>query len=45
MVVISSRLPEDLEPFPRTAVFLEKPFGRAQLLEAVERARASRAYA
>jgi FixJ family two-component response regulator len=45
MVVISSRLPEDLEPFPRTAVFLEKPFDRAQLLEAVERARASRAYA
>lgn len=42
IVVVSSRLPQDLEPFPRSAVFLEKPFDRAQLLEAVERARDSR---
>jgi DNA-binding NtrC family response regulator len=42
IVVISSRLPQDLAPFPRTAVFLEKPFDRAQLLEAVERARSAR---
>jgi FixJ family two-component response regulator len=42
MVVVSSRMPEDLEPFPRTAVFLEKPFDRAQLLDAIERARSSR---
>jgi DNA-binding NtrC family response regulator len=42
IVVISSRLPEDLAPFPRTAVFLEKPFDRAQLLDAIERAQASR---
>lgn len=45
IVVISSRLPEDLAPFPRTAVFLEKPFDRAQLLGAIERAQASRAIA
>jgi len=42
MVVVSSRLPQDLEPFPLSAVFLEKPFDRAQLLEAVALARASR---
>lgn len=42
IVVISSRLPQDLAPFPRTAVFLEKPFSRAQLLEAVDRARDAR---
>ena len=42
MVVVSSRLPQDLEPFPLSAVFLEKPFDRAQLLDAVARARASR---
>jgi len=42
IVVVSSRLPEDLAPFPRTAVFLEKPFDRAQLLHAIERAQASR---
>lgn len=45
MVVVSSRLPQDLEPFPLSAVFLEKPFNRAQLLDAVARARASRARA
>src|ERR1044072_2951067 len=28
MVVVSSRLPQDLEPFPHSAVFLEKPFDR-----------------
>ena len=42
MVVVSSRLPEDLEPFPHTAVFLEKPFDRAQLMDAIDRAQASR---
>ncbi|HEY4294573.1 hypothetical protein [Luteibacter sp.] len=42
MVVVSSRMPEDLEPFPLSAVFLEKPFDRAQLLDAVARARSSR---
>lgn len=42
IVVISSRLPQDLAPFPRTAVFLEKPFDRAQLLDAVGRARSAR---
>lgn len=42
MVVVSSRLPQDLAPFPRSAVFLEKPFDRNQLLEAVERAREAR---
>lgn len=42
IVVISSRLPQDLAPFPRTAVFLEKPFDRAQLLDAVDRARSAR---
>ena len=42
IVVVSSRLPEDLAPFPRTAVFLEKPFDRAQLLDAIERAQACR---
>lgn len=42
IVVVSSRLPQDLEPFPLSAVFLEKPFDRAQLLDAVERARDSR---
>lgn len=42
IVVVSSRLPQDLEPFPLSAVFLEKPFDRAQLLDAVERARESR---
>jgi FixJ family two-component response regulator len=39
IVVVSSRLPQDLGPFPLSAVFLEKPFNRAQLLDAVERAR------
>lgn len=42
MVVVSSRLPQDVKPFPLSAVFLEKPFSRAQLLEAVERAREAR---
>lgn len=42
MVVVSSRMPEDLAPFPRSAVFLEKPFDRAQLLDAIDRARSSR---
>lgn len=42
IVVISSRLPQDLEPFPLSAVFLEKPFDRAQLLDAIERARTSK---
>lgn len=42
IVVVSSRLPQDLAPFPRTAVFLEKPFDRASLLDAVERARDAR---
>src|ERR1700754_5140997 len=42
VVVVSSRLPQDLGPFPLSAVFLEKPFDRAQLLDAVERARESR---
>ena len=42
IVVVSSRQPQDLEPFPRTAVFLEKPFDRAQLLEAIDRARETR---
>jgi DNA-binding NtrC family response regulator len=42
IVVVSSRLPQDLAPFPRTAVFLEKPFDREQLLDAVERARSAR---
>lgn len=39
IVVVSSRLPQDLEPFPLSAVFLEKPFNRAQLLDAVDGAR------
>jgi FixJ family two-component response regulator len=39
IVVVSSRLPQDLGPFPLSAVFLEKPFNRAQLLDAVARAR------
>ncbi|MGA7438114.1 MAG: hypothetical protein WBW32_08310 [Luteibacter sp.] len=39
IVVVSSRLPEDLEPFPLSAVFLEKPFDRDQLMEAIEDAR------
>lgn len=43
MVVVSSRLPQDIAPFPRSAVFLEKPFDRNQLLAAVERAREARA--
>ncbi|HVI56166.1 MAG TPA: hypothetical protein VM621_14075 [Luteibacter sp.] len=42
IVIVSSRLPEDLEPAPTSAVFLVKPFDREQLLEAVERARLSR---
>ncbi|MEX1827536.1 hypothetical protein [Luteibacter sp. CQ10] len=42
MVVVSSRLPQDIAPFPRSAVFLEKPFSRDQLLDAVERARNAR---
>lgn len=42
IVVVSSRLPQDVGSFPRSAVFLEKPFDRAQLLDAVERARDSR---
>lgn len=42
MVVVSSRMPEDLAPFPQSAVFLEKPFDRAQLLDAIDRARSSR---
>jgi DNA-binding NtrC family response regulator len=42
IVIVSSRLPEDLEPAPRSAVFLVKPFDREQLLEAVERARLAR---
>jgi FixJ family two-component response regulator len=42
IVVVSSRLPEDLEPFPRTAVFLVKPFDRSQLLDAIDRARSAR---
>lgn len=42
IVVVSSRLPQDLAPFPLSAVFLEKPFNRAQLLDAVDRARSSR---
>lgn len=42
IVIVSSRLPEDLEPAPRSAVFLVKPFDREQLLDAVERARLSR---
>jgi len=42
IVVVSSRRPEDLEPFPRTAVFLEKPFDRAQLMQAIEQAQAAR---
>jgi DNA-binding NtrC family response regulator len=39
IVVVSSRLPEDLEPFPLSAVFLEKPFDRGQLLSAIDDAR------
>lgn len=39
IVVVSSRLPEDLEPFPLSAVFLEKPFDRDQLMGAIEDAR------
>ena len=42
IVIVSSRLPEDLEPAPHSAVFLVKPFDREQLLDAVERARLSR---
>jgi len=42
IVIVSSRLPEDLEPAPRSAVFLVKPFDREQLLDAVERARLAR---
>lgn len=42
MVVVSSRLPQDLAPFPLSAVFLEKPFSRSELLDAVERAREAR---
>jgi DNA-binding NtrC family response regulator len=42
IVVVSSRLPQDLSPFPRTAVFLEKPFDRNQLLAAIEQARTAR---
>lgn len=42
IVVVSSRMPADLEPFPLTAVFLEKPFDRAQLLEAIDQAREAR---
>lgn len=42
MVVVSSRLPQDITPFPKSAVFLEKPFNKAQLLDAVERAREAR---
>lgn len=42
IVVVSSRLPQDLAPFPRSAVFLEKPFDRARLLEAIDQARAAR---
>jgi DNA-binding NtrC family response regulator len=41
VVVVSSRLPQDLAPFPRHAVFLEKPFDRSQLLAAIDRARES----
>lgn len=42
IVIVSSRPPQDLRPFPLSAVFLGKPFDRAQLLDAVERARDSR---
>ncbi|UPG92498.1 hypothetical protein [Luteibacter aegosomatissinici] len=42
IVVVSSRVPEDLAPFPPSAVFLEKPFDRAQLLEAIAQARGAR---
>nr|WP_063572609.1 response regulator [Luteibacter rhizovicinus] len=42
IVIVSNRLPEDLEPGPRSAVFLVKPFDREQLLDAVERARLAR---
>jgi DNA-binding NtrC family response regulator len=45
IVIVSSRLPEDLEPAPRSAVFLVKPFDREQLLDAVERARLARSLA
>jgi DNA-binding NtrC family response regulator len=44
VVIVSSRLPEDLEPAPGSAVFLVKPFDREQLLEAVERARVARPF-
>jgi FixJ family two-component response regulator len=45
IVVVSSRMPQDLEPFPRAAVFLEKPFDRDQLLKAITRAREARPHA
>ncbi|SEN14100.1 hypothetical protein SAMN02800694_2894 [Luteibacter sp. UNCMF331Sha3.1] len=42
IVIVSSRLPQDLGPFPPAAVFLEKPFDRAALLSAIEQARTVR---
>lgn len=39
LVVISSRGKADIVGFPQRAVFLPKPFGRQQLLEAIAQAR------
>lgn len=39
LVVISSRGKDDIAGFPSRAVFLAKPFGRQQLLDAIEQAR------
>lgn len=39
LVVISSAPFEDLESVPRSAVHLQKPFGAAELLRAVDQAR------
>jgi len=42
IVIVSSGLPQDLGPFPPAAIFLEKPFDRAALLDAIEQARLAR---
>ena len=38
IVLISAEQPEEVEPRPRRAVFLRKPFGVSDLLQAVEAA-------
>lgn len=42
IVIVSSHLHQDLGALPPAAVFLEKPFDKAGLLRAIERARAAR---